>query len=89
MECIIVILILLLVIIFIWNVSSKDGDNKAISCFCAIMFSVVITGVIIDYTTKDNPTALDVYQGKTTLEITYRDSIPIDSVVVFKEEFKK
>ena len=89
MELIIVILILLLVIIFIWNVSSKDGDNKAISCFFAIMFSVVITGVIIDYTTKDKPTSLDVYQGKTTLEITYRDSIPVDSVVVFKEEFKK
>lgn len=35
------------------------------------------------------PIALDVYQGKTTLEITYRDSIPIDSVVVFKDEFKK
>ena len=30
------------------------------------------------------PTALDVYQGKTTLEITYRDSIPVDSVVVWK-----
>lgn len=28
-------------------------------------------------------------EGKTTLEITYRDTIPIDSVVVFKEEFKK
>lgn len=30
------------------------------------------------------PTAMDVYRGRTTLEITYRDSIPIDSVVVFK-----
>lgn len=31
------------------------------------------------------PQAIDVYRGRTTLEITYRDSIPIDSVVVFKE----
>ena len=31
------------------------------------------------------PTALDVYKGKTTLQITYRDSVPIDTVVVFKE----
>lgn len=30
------------------------------------------------------PTALDVYRGKTTLEITYRDSIAVDSVVVYK-----
>ena len=34
--------------------------------------------------TKDIPTALDVYRGKTTLEITYRDSVAIDSTVVYK-----
>ena len=28
--------------------------------------------------------AIDVYQGEITLEITYKDSIPIDSVVVWK-----
>ena len=33
---------------------------------------------------KDIPTALDVYRGKTTLEITYRDSVALDSVVVYK-----
>lgn len=27
---------------------------------------------------------LDVYRGKTTLEITYRDSVAIDSTVVYK-----
>ena len=30
------------------------------------------------------PTALDVYRGKTTLEITYQDSVAIDSTVVYK-----
>ena len=33
---------------------------------------------------KEYPTALDVYRGKTTLEITYRDSVAIDSTVVYK-----
>ena len=32
----------------------------------------------------NTPTVLDVYRGKTTLEITYRDSVAIDSVVVYK-----
>lgn len=32
----------------------------------------------------NRPTALDVYRGKTTLEITYRVSTAIDSVVVYK-----
>ena len=33
---------------------------------------------------KNVPTALDVYRGKTTLEITYRDIVAIDSTVVYK-----
>ena len=32
------------------------------------------------------PTAMDVYQGKTTLEITYKDGVPIDSAVVWKSK---
>lgn len=32
------------------------------------------------------PTAMDVYQGKTTLEITYKDGVAIDSTVVFKNK---
>ena len=31
------------------------------------------------------PTAMDVYRGKTTLEITYKDSVAVDSIVVFKK----
>lgn len=36
----------------------------------------------------ENPSAMDVYQGKTTLEITYRDGVAIDSVVVYKGKEK-
>ena len=85
----VVLVFLLLLLCFIWNVFSKDYNNKVTSCVSTIMCSVIVTIVLIDYNSKDNPTTLDVYEGKTTLEITYRDSIPIDSIVVFKEEFKK
>ena len=30
------------------------------------------------------PRAIDVYRGKTTLEITWKDSVAIDTVVVWK-----
>jgi hypothetical protein len=30
-----------------------------------------------------------VYRGKTELEITYRDTIAIDSTVVWKKEYEK
>lgn len=33
---------------------------------------------------KPKPSAMDVYQDKTTLEITYKDGVPVDSVVVWK-----
>lgn len=89
MEWIIAILILLLALTFIWNVFSKNINNKVISCYCVIISSVMLTVALINYSSKDEPTALDVYQGKTTLEITYRDSIPVDSIVVWKNEFKK
>ena len=46
---------------------------------------LVVTGVTIGVCIPNHePTALDVYRGKTTLEITYRDSVAIDSTVVYK-----
>ena len=56
------------------------------------MFGMIITlGLIIGVcciysdTIESTPSAMDVYQGKTTLEITYKDGVPVDSVVVFKD----
>lgn len=70
----------------------SDSSTKWLSHACGFSSIIGITllfaGVIVVFILK-KPTALDVYQGKTTLEITYRDSIPVDSVVVWKEEFKK
>lgn len=34
---------------------------------------------------SERPSAMDVYQGKTTLEITYKNGIAVDSTVVFKD----
>lgn len=53
-----------------------------------ISIDILLVFVGIVSISSKNPTALDVYQGKTTLEITYRDSVPVDSVVVLKEKFK-
>lgn len=54
---------------------------SAITCF-AVGFILLICCAIDKET---NPTAIDVYRGKTTLEVTYKDGVPIDTVVVFKE----
>ena len=62
--------------------------------FGEIIFDIMIVAFAISFIgwcgynigTAGKPTAMDVYQGKTTLEITYKDGIPVDSIVVFKNK---
>lgn len=69
------------------NIAELLKDCPTGSVLISIGILLVFVGIVSIL--SKNPTALDVYQGKTTLEITYRDSIPVDIVVVFKDEFKK
>lgn len=46
------------------------------ACLCIAVF---LMGLGLGYQVGS-----DVYRGKTTLEITYRDSVAIDSIVVYK-----
>ena len=65
----------------------KNEKTDRIGLRCIIIGTVLgFFGVIgnVTVTTPKHPTALDVYRGKTTLEITYRDSVAVDSVVVYK-----
>jgi hypothetical protein len=70
---------------FIINyIISDEHPGIYFGTILACIGSVLI--VAIRY--ERDPSAMDVYQGKTTLEITYKDGIPIDSVVVFKDKEK-
>lgn len=55
----------------------------------AISFSLMLTVIglllLVAGCFETTPTALDVYRGKTTLEITYKDGVAVDTVVVFKD----
>jgi hypothetical protein len=65
--------------------------DESIPCavFGALITLCFIAGiVIIDEHLYPSITPIDVYRGKTTLEITYRDGFAIDSTVVWKEEIK-
>ena len=54
-----------------------------VGCIFFVLGVVITLCYVIDK--ENNPTAMDVYQGKTTLEITYKGGVPVDSVVVFNE----
>ena len=58
------------------------GFSRGIAFGAIVMALCWLIGCILTY--GQSPTALDVYRGKTTLEITYRDSVAVDSTVVYK-----
>ena len=72
-------LIMLLVGLFLICTEHKDT---------AFIFGVIGAYIVSGAVIMLRPTAMDVYQGKTTLEITYKDGVPVDSVVVFKNNEK-
>lgn len=53
--------------------------------FITGILAVAFLNAAILINISKKPSAMDVYQGKTALEITYKDGIPMDSVVVFKD----
>ncbi len=59
------------------------NDELNLNWVAIVLLTLGFTCVYV-YCFETSPQAIDVYRGKTTLEITYKDSIPIDSVVVFK-----
>jgi hypothetical protein len=70
----------------IWNIYN-DKDVLVIIClivaeFCLIIISFI---AITIYSNKEIP-AIEAYRGNTTLQITYQDSIPIDTTVVYKNK---
>lgn len=61
-------------------VEADDSTWGGIASF--ISFILFVVGVITIHLGK--PTAMDVYKDKTTLQITYKNNVPIDSTVVYK-----
>lgn len=89
MVIVIAFVLLLYVIALVWTIFSDDKCERFLSAILLTMTTCVLFALLSSYENRDTPSAIDVYQGKTTIEITYRDSIPVDSVVVFKKTMKE
>ena len=73
----------LIFIIIVLGVKNEELAPKFLIC-ASILYPFLVIFLLISYTSK--PKAIDVYEGKTTLEITYKDKVPIDSTVVWKSK---
>ena len=69
------------------SIGIQSDVNPAPTIFVSLGIIFIIFGITV-LNDKNKITPMDVYQGKTTLEITYRNGVPVDSVVVFKDKEK-
>ena len=79
--CIMMLLAMLILCVtdIISGKSEPDGNFVTVYSF---VFSFIVFILLLLQVNK--PTAMDVYRGQTTLEITYKDKVPVDSTVVWK-----
>ena len=63
---------------YICNNDEWEGSRFSITLFVLSFISCILLCIHLM-----KPTAIDVYKGKTTLEITYRNGVPVDSTVVW------
>ena len=81
-------LIMLGLIILIIGLICLFVDKSGFAFLFGVIGAYILSGGVMMRQESHKPTAMDVYQGKTTLEITYKDGVPVDSVVVFKDKEK-
>lgn len=81
--CFMVFFLVVFIEITILYVAANRGEF--LSCYCSFLSGAVVAVCVIFMSYSKEPSAMDVYLGDTTLKVTYVDSIPTDSVVVFKK----
>ena len=82
--------VMMILMVYIGTViSHKEIADFDGGVFFGIVFSVLFVievSLVSNVIKKPTPTAMDVYQGKTTLEYKMVDGEITDSVVVFKKQ---
>lgn len=80
----ITLLSLIIIILIVCDFSDYLNDRHTFPYSLGVIISMLSLAVLVA-TFIDIP-AIEVYRGNTTLKITYRDSVAIDSVVVYKKK---
>lgn len=62
---------------------TNKGGSTIIGLILGLIIGLLLLVSIEEVGKSIEP--IDVYRGRTTLEITYRDSIAVDSLVIWKE----
>ena len=76
-----IIIILAFVVVYM---EAKGRTSTIGGMFIGVFLAISVVVILDEENSPIKP--IDVYRGKTTLEITYRDNVAVDSIVVWKEE---
>ena len=87
MEIAIALLMIIIIAVssLVTFIESDTLENKEFMRI--IMITVTVCSIIamfLMFAHLSKPKPIDVYRGNTALEITYKDNVPIDSVVIWK-----
>ena len=78
----IVIIAVSSLVTFIESDSHEDKEFMRIIMITVTVCSIIAMFLMFAHLSKPKP--IDVYRGNTALEITYKDNVPVDSVVIWK-----
>jgi hypothetical protein len=79
----IIISVIFIVLLFIANITVNNNKLKCVIGILLVCFSSLLGISISEYLTIP---PIEVYRGNTELEITYKNNVPIDTVVVWKNK---
>ena len=77
-------MILLLSVLCVLDIVKGNGFDTNFFIYTLFVYSFLV--FILSLSCVCKPSAIDVYINKTTLEITYKDKVPIDTTVVWKNK---
>ena len=67
-------------------VGRRNGYEVYSKDVVSFLFAYSLIVISLSFFYAGKPRAIDVYNGTTTLEITYRNGVPVDSTVVWKKK---
>lgn len=80
------LILLFFITVYLSGENGSDFENGTVMGVMLSVCFVVEVILLADILGTPSPTAMDVYQGKTTLEYKVVDGVKIDSVVIFKND---
>lgn len=80
MEGLLIAAIILIVGGIILGIASESSPLPTCFVGLGVFFA---TSLYYKAKIENEPSAMDVYKGKTRLEITYKDTVAVDSAVIF------